>query len=721
MCLGLLASFTSAWAQGGTGTGTPAAGGILIPAAGGDYRIAGEEKPELYKEYAYKREMPDGSDDVYWHIEGAATINGDSAGTYPNGNLDAAKAYEVRVQWDDSATVRLLQLRRGDGEKVYVLAELLVRGITITNKIMYHGQAPNYAGKLQLPVIYTCATNPVSMPTGTLSGEPHQFQMESNCSGNSGPPWSVCSWRPNFIWTIRYYTGSGTFYEEKYADRTAGDFSKVWLYFYQRIPVTPYNNFAVPPTGTRANWSATLDYGGVLLHTWPNFVPGLGCPAATVNTATAGDVVTRVNIQCTGYSCGVTNQPDSDEVNIYYLGLPPAPITLVNNPATPLCRGQSYQVETAGTTGATGYTWTANNGAQIVGIPGTGSGRMTLNLANVPVTATSVTVTVTPANGSTICAGAPQTTTLVIPLSPAPAPQNMRLTGRCPSPVPKNLDVDLGVPAPGVLYNWRVSGQGALFSNLQPSVIGGGSTVGLITNSANPVTVTVQKQLSPCGGFGPAISTTYQIGNVPVTCGNPIVVRDPCPPYTARIVFEPAPTGLAYNFPTNAATGLPDAIRNSTNPYLTIDPASQGQPVWNLSAGTGRSFFDLTYIVQSTCGGPGSGLQICTAQLGIQKVINYNPYPCRPAAGVPTEPVVAEPQLQLYPNPTSGAVEIKTDTGARYQWLKVFDAQGSLRYQKQSATPEGIQSFDLKTLMPGIYLVQLFDGEHLASQRLVKE
>jgi hypothetical protein len=51
----------------------------------------------------------------------------------------------------------------------------------------------------------------------------------------------------------------------------------------------------------------------------------------------------------------------------------------------------------------------------------------------------------------------------------------------------------------------------------------------------------------------------------------------------------------------------------------------------------------------------------------------------------------------------------------------VYDTQGNLRHEEHSKEAGGIQSFDIRTLATGIYLVQLFDGLHVVSQRLVKE
>ncbi len=125
----------------------------------------------------------------------------------------------------------------------------------------------------------------------------------------------------------------------------------------------------------------------------------------------------------------------------------------------------------------------------------------------------------------------------------------------------------------------------------------------------------------------------------------------------------------------------------------------------------------LDYYIQSPCPAAGSsGFTTCTMRVNVP-VYNYNPNACRGTAPPATEPATT----QLYPNPTSGIVEIKADKDIHYQWIKVTDARGTLRYQQHSKTREGIQTVDLKALVPGIYQVQLYDGKQLATQHLIKE
>ena len=90
LCSWLMLTGFSARAQGGISGGT-AIGSAVLNADG--YSIDGDDMPVLYKEYTYTRTMPEATG-VYWHPEGAETINGVAASIYPEGSL-AATEYAV--------------------------------------------------------------------------------------------------------------------------------------------------------------------------------------------------------------------------------------------------------------------------------------------------------------------------------------------------------------------------------------------------------------------------------------------------------------------------------------------------------------------------------------------------------------------------------------------------------------------------------------------------
>ena len=555
----VLLSSSTAWAQDGSVTTAPPASSVPVGKDG--FRIDGNDKPALYKEYEYHREMPD-EENVYWHLEGVEVVNGAPVRMYPDGSLDANKFQTLTIQWDDSATTRKLQLRRGYKDETEVLAELLVRGTSITNQIMYHGQAPNYTPKVHSTAIYTCAWNPVDPVTGTVSGEPHHFQMESNCSGNTGQLWAPCSSRPNFVWTIRYYTASGTFFQEQLCDFTSGDFSKMWIYFYSKIPY-PYYATPIPGVfpypGTVNNATTTGWHGNGNVFRWPDIVSGGTCGWSVTRTATPGDAITRIHMECTGYSCGWSLRPDNDAIDIYYLGLPPAPIALVNSTDPELCRSRTYQVETAGTIGAVGYAWAADNGARLLAIPGTGSGRMTLDLGNVPNSANSVTVTVQPSAGSQVCTGFPQVTSYTFQLQRPPAnPVVLLPSDNCPSLTPKLIQVAaLDATAQ---YRWRVTGTaGAYFvspSGNSMTPPDGPGIIGLVTPRIGDATITVTAIGPQCRGTSAATTQVFNIGNILPAAPTLLVGRSGCISMQNNVTLSiqsPIP-GLTYQIgrPFNA-------------------------------------------------------------------------------------------------------------------------------------------------------------------------
>ena len=58
--------------------------------------------------------------------------------------------------------------------------------------------------------------------------------------------------------------------------------------------------------------------------------------------------------------------------------------------------------------------------------------------------------------------------------------------------------------------------------------------------------------------------------------------------------------------------------------------------------------------------------------------------------------------------------------GAQAQ-AAVMNAQGQLMQEQKATDERSVTSLDVSALPTGIYLVQLFDGQHLTTQRLVKE
>ncbi len=70
--------------------------------------------------------------------------------------------------------------------------------------------------------------------------------------------------------------------------------------------------------------------------------------------------------------------------------------------------------------------------------------------------------------------------------------------------------------------------------------------------------------------------------------------------------------------------------------------------------------------------------------------------------------------VKLYPNPTSGVLYIEAYNSLSY--IIVHDLLG-----KEVLRISGAQSIDIGSLMSGVYLLKLYDGNNLSIQRVIKE
>lgn len=669
-----------AWAQGSVtsaGIATSAA-----PATGTEgYRIAGEAQPTETKAYEYTREMPDGSDGVYWHVKGAATINGGPAKLYPDGSLDAHEHAGLVIQWDLTGTDSLvLQLRRKNPESkegVEVLADLAISWpFTCTGHIEYYGRTNNPGSSGDRADQFLCPNRPV-LPGVVLLDDLFRYETPD------------CDY---FIWTIKYNTASGNVYQEQWRhaqNRTAGRFA-----LYTQVPLRPYSTYPQinPVTGLPSpDWAA---------H---NYTPIPG-PVQPQN-ALAGQNVLSIDVQCTGYRSILCNM--SDEQHIYFTGVLGNIGAVTASGTGPYCRDQPVTISTSGSAGATAntrYNWTLLAGT-FTGITGNGTSA-TLNFSSVPPTENTVTVQVQASDNS--CGGAgsvSDTQTITLQLAAAaPQPQNMVLSnGLCAGISPKLVSVDGSNSNSTVDYEWRISGLGATF-------FGGGNTpllgmrnqVSIVTPNAVPVTVTARRRLATCGGFGPALSTTYQIVS-PTPVAPTGAALTWCLGAARTIELVNVQPGLSYFY--NAYSIMPAGGVTFTGGANGVGATVQLTPDAN---GVYPTQFFLVVTVTSPCS---SVFSTFGTMLNVPK----KPMPC----GVTNLRLAAPPIL--YPNPTTGQVAIAAEPTVAYAWAKVMNAQGQLMQEKKASEDRGVTSLDVSALPTGIYLVQLFDGQHLTTQRLVKE
>ncbi|GAB3854795.1 hypothetical protein GCM10028822_25080 [Hymenobacter terrigena] len=598
--------------------------------------------------------------------------------------------------------------------------------VLISNKIQFHGQVGGAQMNTRFDPLDVCpnVVNPIGHG---VQSQPYQFEFESNCSGNSNS-WD-CRFRPNFIWTIKYFTENGTYYQEKWQDVTSGDFSKVRLYLYDRVPYPAGRFTAATPTSGQATQAG----GNANFSTVP--YPNLGCIPAPENTAQAGELITNVQLECTGYSCGYTLGDDSDVIQIRYYARRPAAIAI--NGQTPLCRSTLYPISVSSVFGATNYAWyTAGlNGASIGAVNGTTA---MLDVSGVPAGTNSITLSVA-AQDNAHCGGiTSEARNLVVNLNPSPAASaSLQLDGGvCPSATTKFL---AAAPVTGASeYRWQLVGSnnpagtylvdrfGAQITTPGTTVQTTGFKLEIGTPTAGTVSVMVEAKTTDCDGYSPALAKSFQIGNISPDCPTTYAGPDRWCIGSPNTIYIDTKPGLSY-YPINVfgayAGNIQPAGAQVTN--VTQTAAMVGSSEFTItmapnSAGSYPTSFDLYVSVVSQCPGNTSGSQLCALPVKVTNMVNCaigclgcNTERQTQAGG--TSPAA------LYPNPATGEVKIEFRPDTRYPWVKVMDAQGRVVLQRQSEAATGITGFDVKGLPTGLYQVQLFDGKKLTTQPLVKE
>lgn len=580
-------------------------------------------------------------------------------------------------------------------------------------RIIFHGQAPGNTNYGHIDPLNVCpntvtANGAFNNPTGNVTSQPYRFEFDTECLGN----YYDLS-RPPFVWMIKYLTESGRIYEEQLGDYTTDDYSKMMFYLYDRVPTngtTPTNQAATAASGN-GNTFVTTNSG-------------------TANTAQPGEPIYGIRLECSGYSCLVTD--DNDAIDIRYYGRRPDAISL-NGATLPLCRNQTYTVSTNAVLGASNYNWTASNGATLLGIAGNPTS-VVVDLSSVLPNATSITLRVAAFdyNNCGGAANAPRvsaTRELVVPVQRPPAqPANMQINGVCPSATDvKYVSVNpvnppVGEAAGSIRYHWYITGPNTAGAYLIDGA--GNSTqdadfstnpgriLPIYTPNAGSVTVNVEARSSPCGGPGPVLSNTFQIGDITPTPPTVTVVSDFCTGTTFVLQGQPGQSYYIARQPYNISIpGGTATVGNGASPTSTILPFSA-----NFNKGT----FDIDLLVTSPCQPAGSsGYVTCTLTM-IYVPKQSPPRPCRPA-GPPQPEAVATAAVRLYPNPATGTVAVQSDVPTVYQWVKVLNLQGRTVLDRKAADGKGVQSFDVHELPAGLYEVQLFDGRKLTTQRLQKD
>ena len=75
--------------------------------------------------------------------------------------------------------------------------------------------------------------------------------------------------------------------------------------------------------------------------------------------------------------------------------------------------------------------------------------------------------------------------------------------------------------------------------------------------------------------------------------------------------------------------------------------------------------------------------------------------------------------LQLFPNPSEGQVQLQWEAGAGQLLCEVIDASGRVLYSRQAAAPSQLGTLDLTALPRGVHLLKLTQGNRTSTARVV--
>jgi hypothetical protein len=75
-------------------------------------------------------------------------------------------------------------------------------------------------------------------------------------------------------------------------------------------------------------------------------------------------------------------------------------------------------------------------------------------------------------------------------------------------------------------------------------------------------------------------------------------------------------------------------------------------------------------------------------------------------------------QLLVFPNPSNGYVTIRFENISRMNLIKVFNALGEIVFEKKLNVLD-ISEVDVQNLIPGLYQIQMTDGEKCATAKFI--
>jgi PKD repeat protein len=178
---------------------------------------------------------------------------------------------------------------------------------------------------------------------------------------------------------------------------------------------------------------------------------------------------------------------------------------------------------------------------------------------------------------------------------------------------------------------------------------------------------------------------------------------------------------------TAAFTATPDTIGNGETVTFQNNTPSGDSYLWDFGDGTSLSTTEDT-AVQHTYGVPAPSGSIVDTSFTVQLSVNKGPCADLASALIVMQDTIegVEPApdhaLQLYPNPATDHLYIEIGEGSSQQWeLRIRGTKGSIQWKKSLVLDASSTRVQLPDLSPGLYFIELGNGDRTVRQKFVYE
>jgi len=318
--------------------------------------------------------------------------------------------------------------------------------------------------------------------------------------------------------------------------------------------------------------------------------------------------------------------------------------------------------------------------------------------------------------------GCADTTTSSIVVKPKPTASLSTIPSVCANGAPFTLNQGSGVPAGGTeLY----FGQGVTGGQFNPIVGIGKYDVGYVYTGTNGCVDTVIQEVSvdslPTVSLGSVASVCESATPYALTHGNPSGGVYSGTGISNDSIFNPSITGggtqsISYNFTDdNGCSGSASGVlRVNANPVVNIGPDTvicEGETYF-LDAGFGFSGYEWS------TGSTANSIAVVSA--GVYTITVSDSRGCLGVDSIEVTIEVctgleelAKSGIELFPNPSSGTIHLKSLNSSALSNLEILDVSGRIVHKSAGKLSSDL-SLELGDLSPGIYTLKVEkEGEAL--------